>query len=156
MSTSRPQNPSGSISKRLENLMFRTTTRAHITLYQLSGGKLGGTMFGGPVLLLTTTGRKTGKQRTTPLLYLRDGNDFVIVASKGGAPQDPVWWLNLKHNPEAQVRVGSTTMRVRAEQASPEQRERLWPLLVAMYKGYAEYQTKTNRQIPVGILHPLQ
>ncbi len=156
MSTSSPKNASASISSRLENFMFRTTTRAHIGLYQLSGGKLGGRMFGGPVLLLTTTGRKTGKQRTTPLMYLPDGSDFVIVASKGGAPQDPVWWLNLKHTPEAEIQIGATTMRVRTEEASPEQRQRLWPLVTAMYKGYAEYQTKTTRQIPLGILHPLK
>ena len=155
MPESRPQNASGSIGKRLETLMFRTTNGAHVGLYQLSGGKLGGRMFGSPVLVLTTTGRKSGKQRKTPLIYFQDGPNFVIVASKGGSPQDPVWWLNLKHTPEAEIQVGAKRMRVRAEQASPEERQRLWPLVTAMYKGYAEYQTKTTREIPVGILRPL-
>ena len=155
MSASQPNRPSRSIGSRLQNLTFRAVTGIHIALYQLTGGKFGGRMAGAPILLLTTTGRKTGKQRKTPLMYLQDGDDFVIVASKGGAPRDPVWWLNLKHTPEARIQVGARTLRVRAEQASPEQRQRLWPLVTAMYKGYADYQTKTTREIPVGILHPL-
>ena len=106
------------------------------------------------MLLLTTTGRKSGKPWTKPLLYLPDGETLVIVASKGGAPAHPQWWLNLKHTPVVQVQVGSELRQMRAEEASPEERARLWPLVTALYGGYATYQKKTARQIPLGILRP--
>ena len=109
MSASRPSRASRSIGNRLQDSMFRIISRAHVGLYQLSGGTIGGRMYGAPVLVLTTTGRKTGKQRRTPLMYLRDGNELVIVASKGGAPQDPMWWRNLTQTPEAGVQIGPTT-----------------------------------------------
>lgn len=108
-----------------------------------------------PVLLLTTTGRRTNKQRTLPLLYLEDGNDLVLVASNGGATRHPTWWLNLQSNPEAQIQVRGTKQRVRAERATAEEKRRLWPSLVAMYPGYKKYQEITNRDIPVVILHPI-
>lgn len=129
-------------------------TNLHTTLFRATGGKFGGSLAGGPVLLLVTTGRKTGRRRTTPLLYLRDGEDYVIVASNGGAAQHPVWWLNLKANPEARIEVGGRTLSVRAEEASPEEKARLWPGLVKMYGGYEGYQRKTDREIPVILLHP--
>ena len=106
------------------------------------------------MLLLNTIGRKTGQPRTTPLLYLQDEDDLVIVASYGGAPSHPVWWLNLQAKPEAEVEVGRKKLRVVARQADAAERERLWPLLVAMFGEYAEYQKKTIREIPVVILHP--
>lgn len=129
-------------------------TNLHTTLFRATGGKLGGSLAGGPVLLLVTTGRKTGRRRTTPLLYLRDGEDYVIVASNGGAAQHPVWWLNLKANPEARIEVGGRILPVRAEEASPAQKSRLWPGLVKMYGGYEGYRRKTDREIPVILLHP--
>jgi deazaflavin-dependent oxidoreductase (nitroreductase family) len=107
------------------------------------------------VLLLTTTGRKSGRERTIPLLYLQDGEELVVVASNGGAPRHPAWWLNLEANPRATVEVGDRKLRVRAEQASPEEKERLWPKLVAMYSSYEDYQKRTEREIPVIILHLL-
>ena len=134
----------------------RFFTGTHTFLYRLSGGKFGG-RFGkskSPVLLLNTIGRKTGRPRTTPLLYLRDGDDVILVASDGGAPKHPVWWLNLQAKPEAKVEIGRDTLKVMARQASAEERSRLWPLLVDMYGGYAEYQKKTTREIPVIILSP--
>ena len=132
----------------------RLLTGTHTFFYRLSGGKLGGQLGKSPVLLLNTTGRKTGKQRTTPLLYLRDGDNLVLVASYGGAPTHPVWWLNLLAKPEAEVEIGRKKLCVTARQADTAERERLWPLLVAMYGNYAEYQKKTTREIPVVILHP--
>lgn len=132
----------------------KVATKFHSAVFRRSRGKIGGTLVGGPVLLLVTTGRKTGQRRTTPLLYLRDGVDYVIVASNGGAPKDPVWWLNLEANPEATVEIGDRTLRVRAERASTEEKARLWPGLVKMYRGYEGYQRRTDRDIPVVLLHP--
>lgn len=109
----------------------------------------------GPVLLLTTRGRKTGREHTVPLLYLSEGESLVVVASNGGAPKDPDWWLNLKAKPEATVELGDRKLRTRAEQASPEEKERLWPKLVEMYSGYEGYRRKTEREIPVVVLKPV-
>jgi len=90
----------------------------------------------------------------TPLLYLRDGENLVVVASKGGAPKHPVWFLNLEANPDVEAEVGRTRARRRARRATPEERERLWPKVVEMYGSYADYQTKTAREIPLVILEP--
>lgn len=140
---------------RVGQAVQRSVTGIHTFLYRLTGGAFGGRMFGNPVLLLITTGRKTGKQRTTPLLYLADGDAMVLVASNGGSEWSPAWWLNLKSNPSAQVQVGRRTTAVTAEQASPEERRRLWPLVTAMYAGYADYQKRTAREIPLVILRPV-
>lgn len=134
----------------------KLATKLHSSLFRATNGRVGGTLAGGPVLLLVTTGRKTGKRRTAPLLYLVDGEDFVIVASNGGAAQHPVWWLNLRADPEATIEVGDRTLRVRAEATNPEEKARLWPGLVRMYAGYAGYQRKTDREIPVVKLHPVE
>ena len=107
------------------------------------------------MLLLTTTGRKTGKQRTTPLLYLKDGDRLVLVASNGGAPKHPTWWLNLQARPEAEVQIGSKKIRVTARQADQEERNQLWSKVVAMYPDYANYQKRAEREIPVVILQPM-
>ena len=136
------------------NRAMRFFTGVHVFFYRLSGGKLGGRFGKSPVLLLNTTGRKTGRQRTTPLLYLQDGDNLILVASYGGAPKHPVWWLNLQAKPEDEVEIGRKKLRVIARQADAVERERLWPLVVAMYGEYAEYQKKTTREIPVVILHP--
>ena len=109
---------------------------------------------GSPVLLLTTIGRKTGRRRTTPLLYLENGENMVVVASNGGAPKHPTWWLNLEANPEATVEVGRRKLRVRAEKAGGEERRRLWTRLVEMYPAYEDYQKRTTREIPVVVLCP--
>jgi F420H(2)-dependent quinone reductase len=130
-------------------------TKVHSLVYRVTGGRVAGRAFKSPVLLLTTTGRKSGRERTTPLLYLEDGENLVVVASYGGAPNHPSWWLNLKANPEATVEIGDRKVRVRAEQAHPEEKERLWPKLVAMYGSYEDYQKRTEREIPVGILRPI-
>ncbi len=113
---------------------------------------MGGALRGAPVLLLTTIGRKTGKKRTTPLLYLSDGNNFVVVASNGGRPKDPSWFFNLRKNPSAKIQVKKVVSNVRARQASPEEKSRLWPLLTKMYPTYNNYQKRTTREIPVVIL----
>lgn len=128
----------------------------HAAIYRLSGGRVGGKMGPAPTLILTTVGRKSGKERVTPLLYLADGDNLVVVASMGGAAQNPGWWHNLRGNPAAQVQVGDRTIRVRAEDADTAERERLWPRLVAIFPSYAEYQRATTREIPVIVLHPVK
>jgi len=124
-------------------------------VYRVTNGKAGGRLAGGPVLLLTTTGRKSGRERTVPLLYLPDGENLVIVGSNGGTATHPAWWLNLRSNPEATVEIGGWKMRVRAEEAGPAEKERLWPSLVEMYGGYEGYRRRTDREIPVVILRLL-
>lgn len=130
--------------------------KAHSSIFRASHGKVGGRIGGSEVLLLNTVGRKTGQKRTTPLLYMPDGHDYAIVASKGGSPTHPAWYHNLKANPETTVEVGDRKVRVRAEEANPEERVRLWPKLVQMYSGYENYQKKTNREIPVILLKPTE
>ena len=129
--------------------------QAHSSVYRATSGKVAGRVFKSPVLLLNTLGRKSGMKRTTPLLYLEDGEDIVIVASNGGAKQHPAWYLNLRAHPEASVEIGDRKLQVRVEQASPEEKERLWPKLVAMYGGYEHYQRRTERDIPVIVLRPV-
>lgn len=132
----------------------RIFTGIHTFFYRLSGGKMGGRLGKSPVLLLITTGRKTGKLRTTPLYYLKDSDNLILFASNGGSATHPTWWLNLQANPQAKVELGRKKLPVTARQADAEELKRLWPLLVAMYAGYAEYQKKTTREIPLVILSP--
>lgn len=126
----------------------------NVWLYRKSGGRLGGSMRGAPVLLLTTRGRKTGQPRVTPLIYLKDDANYALVASKGGWPDDPLWYKNLKAEPAVQVQVGAAQHSMRARTANPEERARLWPKLVATYADYANYQSWSDREIPVVILSP--
>jgi F420H(2)-dependent quinone reductase len=134
--------------------MMKFFSKLHVFLYKASGGRIGGRFKAAPVLLLTTTGRKSGKRRTTPLLYGEDAGRYVIVASVGGAPKHPAWYLNLGGNAEATIQVGSRKLEVRAETASPDERPRLWTLMAKMYPGYDDYQAKTRREIPVVTLTP--
>jgi deazaflavin-dependent oxidoreductase (nitroreductase family) len=129
--------------------LFNAVTGANVVLYRLSGGRLGS----GPVLLLDHTGRKSGRRRTTPVLYIQDGDDLVVVGSRVGSDFDPAWWLNLKANPATTVQVRQRRQVV-ARQATPEEKERLWPRLVDAYPDYAVYQRRTEREIPVIVLSP--
>jgi deazaflavin-dependent oxidoreductase (nitroreductase family) len=129
-------------------------TKLHTAAYRGTGGRIGGRFMNSPVMLLITTGRKTGKEFTTPLLYLQDGADYVAVASNGGTASDPDWWLNLRANPEAEVEIGGKRLPVRAEEVEGEEKRRLWAGLVEMYPPYESYQRCTDREIPVIILRP--
>jgi F420H(2)-dependent quinone reductase len=137
-------------------LALKLGSGVHSGVYRATGGKLFGRMGKSPILLLNTVGRKSGKKRTSPLLYVMDGEDFVIIASKGGAPTHPAWYLNLKANPEASVEVGDREVRVRAEDADSEEKGRLWQKMVEMYPTYDDYQSKTKREIPLLILRPVE
>jgi deazaflavin-dependent oxidoreductase (nitroreductase family) len=137
----------------VKQLVFRVTGRIHNTLYRWTNGKVGGHMKKAPVLLLTVRGRKSGKLRTAPLLYGRDGANYVVIASKGGDPKHPAWYLNLRRG-EADLRIGADTVHVRARDAEGDERDRLWAQMVAVWPPYADYQRKTERRIPVVVLEP--
>jgi deazaflavin-dependent oxidoreductase (nitroreductase family) len=136
----------------MANLGFRILGGMHKRVYRLTGGKIGGRIGKLPVLLLTTIGRKSGQPRTQPLAYTRAGNGYAVIASKGGAHQHPLWYLNLRANPLAEVTVGRETRKVRARDAEGEERERLWRALADLYPGYDRYAQKTSRRIPVVVL----
>ena len=136
-------------------LALKLGSGAHAGVYRATGGKLFGRMGKSPILLLNTVGRKSGKKRTSPLLYVMDGEDFVIIASKGGATTHPAWYLNLRNDPEATVEIGDREVRVRAEEVDSEAKARLWRKMVEMYPTYDDYQKKTEREIPLLILHPV-
>lgn len=123
-------------------------------LIRASGGKLN-TTFAWPCLLLKTTGAKTGKERTTPLLYLRDGGNFVLIASKGGNARHPAWYMNLKANPEVEIFVDGETVKCTASDAGGEERKRLWAKAAGVYDGYEKYRKRAGeREIPVVVLRP--
>jgi F420H(2)-dependent quinone reductase len=134
--------------------LWQEFTQAHVRAYRLSGGRIAGSYRGSPVLLLDHVGRRSGKKHTSPLIYARDGDDLVIVASKGGSHKDPLWWLNLKERPETNVQVGSERRKVVARQATPDEKKRVWPVLVRVYPPYESYQQRTSRDIPVILLEP--
>ena len=127
--------------------------RTHTLLYRMTGGLFGHRVPGAPpMLLLDHVGARTGKRRTTPLAYLGDGNDFVIVASKGGHPRHPAWYHNLLAHPDTTIQVGTRRLPVTARVAGATERRRLWPKVVDVYSGYANYQKRTDREIPLVIL----
>ncbi len=133
-------------------LLIALASKANTFWYRLTGGAIGNKLGRAPVLLLTTIGRKSGKRRTTPLLFLEDGDDVVIVGSNAGDDRDPAWWRNLRHNPAAVVQIRRETRPVRAHLATDDEKARLWPRLTAMYPDYIVYTTRTKRALPVIIL----
>jgi len=128
---------------------------AHARLYRVTRGRVGHRVRGlPPMLLLDHTGARSGRRRTIPLGYVRDGSDVVIVASKGGSPQHPSWLHNLLAHPETTIQIGSRRAAVTARVATDAERERLWPRVLDAYAGYADYQRRTSRAIPLIILEP--
>lgn len=126
--------------------------RAIIEEFRANDGRVGGQFEGAPLLLLTSTGARSGEARTTPVVYLRDGERLVIFASKAGAPTNPAWYHNLLANPSATVEVGTETVQVNAEVASGEERERLYQRQSELFPQFVEYAKKTTREIPVVLL----
>ena len=123
-----------------------------IKQFRANGGKVGPPFEGAPMMLLTTTGARSGQQRTTPLVHTRDGEDIVVLASKGGAPSHPAWYHNLVANPEVTVEVGTDKFPARARVATGEEHDRLFAAQAKLMPNFAEYQQKTTRQIPVVVL----
>ncbi|MDQ1375438.1 MAG: hypothetical protein QOJ09_2776 [Actinomycetota bacterium] len=135
--------------------MARLVNLLHRTLFTASKGRIGGSGYGMPVLMLTTTGRKSGQKRTTMLTSpLQDGDKVVIIASYGGDARHPAWFLNLRDNPDVEITMGGRTRRMRAHVAGGDERAELWPRVTKDHRNYADYQTKTDREIPVVVLAP--
>lgn len=135
--------------------VFNRLTAAHVALYRVTRGRLlPGPLGGSRTVLVEHVGRKSGRRRTTPLLYLADGDDIVIVASKGGSHKHPAWWLNLREMNATMIQVGGERRPVTVRQATAEEKQRLWPRLVEIWPDYARYQERTEREIPLAILSP--
>jgi deazaflavin-dependent oxidoreductase (nitroreductase family) len=129
--------------------------QGHARVYRATNGLVGYRFPGAPpTLLLDHVGAKSGKRRTTPLVFGRDGENVVLVASKGGYPKNPAWFHNLVANPDTTIQIGSRRMNVHARVATPEERERLWALMVGVYSGYEGYRRRTEREIPLVVLEP--
>ena len=139
---------------RLPNVrwLLALVTKVHRTIYRLSGGRVGAKLSGMPMLLLETVGRRSGRERVMPLLYVEDEQGWIVVGSNAGDDRHPAWWLNLRARPEATVRIGRERHAVRGRRATPAEEARLWPRLVAAYAPYARYREGTRREIPVVIL----
>jgi deazaflavin-dependent oxidoreductase (nitroreductase family) len=127
----------------------------HIHNYVETDGRNGHMWRGVPTLLLTTVGRKSGKKRRTALIYGKDGDNYIVVASRGGHSKHPAWYLNLVENPEVDVQVGADKFSARAHTASDKEKPRLWKLMASIWPAYNDYQAKTKREIPVVVLERL-
>lgn len=127
---------------------------AHVKAYQESNGEIGSIWNGAPILLLTTTGRKTGLPRTIAIIYGRDNEDYLLTASQGGAPLHPSWYLNLQANPEAQIQVKAEVIPVVTRTASESEKPRLWKIETDVWPNYDVYQQRTTRSIPIVIVTP--
>lgn len=135
--------------------IVRRTCQDHLRQYLESDGEEGYVFRGVTCLVLTTIGRRSGLERQVPLMYGRDGDDYLLVASLGGASEDPYWYSNLVAHPEAEIQVKAERIRVRARTAGPEERPRLWAIMAAAYPQYDEYRRRTAREIPVVVLEPI-
>jgi F420H(2)-dependent quinone reductase len=133
---------------------LRWTGKLNVPLYRLSGGRVGGKIGRAPVLLLTTTGRKSGQRRTAPVVYLADGENMVVINTNAGNKPIPAWSLNLKANPEAEVEIGRERRKVRARVAAGEERADLWHRHNEQYAGFERYEAQLDREISVIVLEP--
>jgi F420H(2)-dependent quinone reductase len=142
--------------ERARRFLIRALSRIHARAYRISRGRILDRIAGMPVLLLTTTGRESGRPRTATLTYFRDGGDLVVIGSFGGSDLPPAWWLNLQRDPWASVQIAGMTSTVMARAATAEEHDRLWPLVTETHSGYARYQERTARPIPIVLLHPCE
>ncbi len=148
-------NPPRALNSAGTGVAIKWMSRVNTLAYKVSGGKVGGKFLqGAPVALLTTIGRKSGEPRVSPLLFLRDSDRVVLVASQGGRTNNPMWYLNLKANPKVTVQIKKEVLALTARDATEAEREQYWPELVAMYSSFEDYQNWTNRVIPIVICDP--
>lgn len=136
----------------MRDSQVRLLSRLHRMAFSATGGLIGPRLVGNDMLLLTTTGRRTGKSHTVPLLYLQDGNRYVVIASFGGRPYHPAWYLNLHANPMVEVQIRTRRFSAIAATATSEERAAWWPRVARTYRGYSEYAKRTDRTIPVVFL----
>jgi deazaflavin-dependent oxidoreductase (nitroreductase family) len=134
---------------------IRERSAQHLRRYLASDGQDGYEQGDARILILTTTGRRSGEPRSTPLIFHRDGDRYVIVASLGGAPHHPSWYLNLRDNPHVRIQVKGQHFEARARTAMGDERARLWPLMTAIHPFYDDFQQRTEREIPVVVLEPI-
>jgi len=139
----------------LRNSAVKRWSRVHRVLFRFTGGRIGKRLVDNDMLLLTTTGRKTGQNHTVPLLYLTDDERLVVIASYGGRGYYPAWYLNLSDDPAVTVQLRGRTLEMVARAANPDERQQWWPRIVEAYDGYRVYQSRTEREIPVVFLQPL-
>ncbi len=139
----------------MQRLFYKLIPLIHLFIYRLTHGRLGSEMRGFNVLLLTSVGRKTGKVHTNPLGYFMDGGNYVIIASNAGLDKHPAWYHNLKANPVTTIQVKDQAIKVKAETASASERQRLWAILMKTAPGYADYEKRTSREIPLVVLQPV-
>lgn len=141
--------------QRLLKPVLRFASRLNTAVFRATGGRLGGRFPGGaPVGLLTTTGRKSGRERTLPLVYARDGERVLLVASQAGMPRHPLWYRNLEANPDVSFQIGGDVRRYRARAAGPDELAALWKVVCEVYADFDEYRKRTDREIPLVILEP--
>jgi deazaflavin-dependent oxidoreductase (nitroreductase family) len=138
----------------MQKHLFKLMMATHVFLYRLTGGRFGGRMRDFKVLLLTTTGRKSGKKRTTPLGYINNDGSYVIVASNAGLSRHPSWYYNLKSNPQVTVQVNDRVTTAVAEEAEGDLRNQLWKQFIEQAPSYADYEKRTTREIPMVMLRP--
>ena len=150
-----PKTPPRFVNAPYGDFFFKWMSRVNTFMYRRSGGEGFGSNFQGiPVALLTTTGRKSGEPRISPLYFHRDGNVVVVAASKGGSDKNPMWYLNLKADPKVKVQIKKEVLDLTARDATDEERTKYWPKLVEMYPSYEDYQSWTDRVIPLVICEP--
>lgn len=142
------------LSMRMPDSWLKATGKLNVPVYRLSRGRLMNTVGTGPVLLLTSTGRRSGQKRTAPVLYLKDGERFVVVGSNAGNARAPAWSYNLETNPDAEIEIRGDRRPVRARVAEGEERAELWRKVNEMYEGFDDYDAKTARDIAVFVLEP--
>lgn len=152
-----PKIPSRFLNSPMMDLLLKCVSRTNTFMYRRSGGEgVGGTFQKIPVALLTTTGRKSGQPRVNPLYFLRDGDRVIVAASKGGADKNPMWYLNLKANPKVLIQIKKEALELNARDATNDERAKYWPQFVKMYPSYDDYQSSTDRTIPIVICEPAQ
>jgi F420H(2)-dependent quinone reductase len=149
-----PKSPPRNLNSPYADVFIKWMARGNTWLYKLTGGRVGGTFQKAPVALLTTTGRKSGQPRVSPLLYVRDGQKVIVPASRGGSDKHPMWYLNLKASPKVQVQIKKEVLHLTAREANDEERVRYWPLLVEIYPTIEDYQSWTDRTIPLVVCEP--